>query len=310
MPRVALVRYGMLKRIAEFVPRPDVLPLVRRKCVVRTPRGLEIGRVLAILEREEYPEAGTLVRMASREDRLRGKSLAGHVEQDLERIREATDHHDGFKVVATERLFDGETLLVYYLSHEGAEVPVILRELRKELGIEVALQQVGSRQRARVSGGCGACGRALCCASFLRAMEPVSMRMARVQGLDLSPDRTAGVCGRLKCCLRYENPSYEEHRQGLPRVGWLVQSRRASGSVLSVDTLRQKVLVKPKHGRAREVHAAEIEQSGPIPRTRRIKLPQAGELEQPDAEEVKQGWSLLRLLQRIRKDDKTEEEEE
>lgn len=304
----ALIRYGLLRQLAELPPDDDAL-LMRGPCVVRTPRGLELGDALAVLDGPGDAAAGAVVREAEPADLERARDQAAAVADcDLPRLRDL-GRKAGLKAIGAERLLGGaaagERLVAYYTADGRVDVPAFLREAEAALEVEVRLEQLGARGRARLCGGAGVCGRTLCCSTFLRRMEPVTMRMARVQGRALAPEVTAGACGRLKCCLRYENPLYEEHTKGLPRKGWRVVSRRVEGTALRVDVLRRRVLVRPDDGGAPlALFADEIERSGPAPRA---PLPLAGaepvdaEAEGDDDDEVDRGWSTLarRLWRRV-----------
>src|SRR5262249_42401505 len=127
------------------------------------------------------------------------------------------------RYVASETLLDGERTILYYSAEDRVDLRELAREVERALGTRLELRQVGARERARVCGGVGVCGFTLCCSTFLRQLEPVTMRMAKVQGLSLAPDRTSGACGRLRCCLRYENPLYEEAHRKLPALGARVE---------------------------------------------------------------------------------------
>lgn len=278
---IALVRYGLLRHTAEFAPRGRDELAAGTRCVVETPRGVELGVALAVLERDPAGEAGVLLRQARDADERRHEEFESRRAEDVSQAQDVCG--EGLRIVGAERLLDGERLVLYYAAQQRVDVPDLLADLRAAFGVAVTLTQVGARQRAAVVGGCGSCGRAFCCSTFLRKLNPVPIRLARVQGLDLDPDRTAGRCGRLKCCLRYENPHYEELRAGQPRVGWSVVTRRLSGTVLSVDVLRGKLLVKPEGSRARVVFNAELLEARPPARPR--TLPRAGEPTPPPAPE-------------------------
>jgi cell fate regulator YaaT (PSP1 superfamily) len=307
---VALVRYGLLRHSAEFLPRERDLPSAGEACVVETPRGIELGTTLAVVARDEAPRAGVLLRAASDDDERRQRDLDADRSGDVARAQALAgeDAH----VVGAERLLDDERLIVYYTAEGRVDVPDLLSDLRETFGRAVTLTHLGVRQRARIVGGCGPCGRELCCSTFLREMQPVPIRFARVQGLDLEPERTAGRCGRLKCCLRYENPHYEDLRRGLPRIGWEVRTRRVEGEVLAVDVLHGRVLVRPEHGRARAVFNEEIEHASPPKRgSRPGSLPLAGEDSAEASEEADSSWSQIarRLWRRFRDGDAPDPEE-
>lgn len=244
--RHALVRHGRLRRIAEFVPGADVQPVAGQACVVETSRGLELGHVLAVVDGPAPPRAGPLVRMATPADEARARALRDAAEAERARVQALAPE---VRVVAVERPLEAAApglLVTYYAASARVDVPALLRTVEAALDVQVEAVQVGARERARVVGGVGSCGRVLCCTTFLRTLEPVTLRMAQVQGVATDPDATAGSCGRLKCCLRFEAPSYDEGRRGLPRVGWSARARRASGTVVAVDPLRRRVLVRPQ----------------------------------------------------------------
>lgn len=300
---VALVRYGLLARTAEFLPRsPHALPL-GTGCIVETPRGIEFGRIVAALPSEGREVSAPLIRLATQEDLERINELESLREEDRARAQQVAG--DQLSVIGIERLLGGEPLFLYYTSLQRVAVPELLADLKEAFGLEVRLVHIAARQRAALVGGCGPCGRSLCCSSFLRRMEPVSIRQAQVQGID-RPERSAGRCGRLKCCLRYESSTYEEQHRDLPRVGWLVETARLNGRVKALSVLSRQILVQPERGRSRLVFAEEILSSRPPPKE---PLPLVGE--EQTTGEAEKGWSHLakRLWRRFREDKESKEKE-
>ncbi len=305
LPAVALVRYGRLRHLAEFVPADGVRPRAGEACVVSTPRGVELGEVVTLLERApDGPGRGALLRAASDEDRARAGAFEARAAADLAAARAV--NAPAARVIAVERLLDGERAVVYYTSEGRVAVPDWSRQLGRALEATALVHHLNARQRAKTTGGCGPCGRTLCCSSFLRRLEPVPMRLAELQGLALDPERTAGLCGRLKCCLRYEAPVYEEERRALPRLGWRVETARLSGVVVALDPLGGRLLVRPELGAPRRVFAAEVLRVE-APRRR---LPVAGQeapspepAVAPEAAAPDRTWSqlALRLWRRVRK---------
>ena len=301
---VALVRYGLLARTAEFLPRsPHALP-TGTGCVIETPRGIEFGRIVAALPGEGRDVSAPLIRLATQEDLERNNELDDLRAGDRARAQEVAG--DQLRVIGIERLLGGEPLILYYTSQTRVAVPELLAGLQESFGLEVRLVHIAARQRAALVGGCGPCGRSLCCSSFLRRMEPVSIRQAQVQGLD-RPERSAGRCGRLKCCLRYESSTYEEQHRDLPRVGWRVETARVSGRVKALSVLSRQILVQPERGRSRLVFAEEILSSSPPPKE---PLPLVGE--EPTTGEAEKGWSHLakRLWRRFREEKEIEQDAE
>ncbi|MGH7917407.1 MAG: PSP1 domain-containing protein, partial [Candidatus Binataceae bacterium] len=132
----------------------------------------------------------------------------------------------------------------YFTAETRVDFRELVRELANTLRVRVEMQQIGARDVSKVTGGLGPCGRELCCSSWLRDFEAVTVKMAREQGLALNPSRLAGMCGRLKCCLRYEYGTYLELKRALPAIGKHVESVRGNGKVVRHNILKQAVLIQ------------------------------------------------------------------
>jgi len=148
------------------------------------------------------------------------------------------------KLVKVERPADGGRAVVFYASEERYEHRDLARDLSGTLGMRVEMRQIGARDEARVAGGIGVCGRELCCSSWLREFQAVSVKMAKAQGLALNFSKLAGQCGRLKCCMRYEYQTYLELRRDLPAAGARIESVKGNGEVVSQSLLKQTVRVR------------------------------------------------------------------
>jgi cell fate regulator YaaT (PSP1 superfamily) len=162
-------------------------------------------------------------------------------------------------------------LNVYYTSDERLDLRDFIRELSTATGARIELRQLGVRDEAKAVGGIGSCGLTLCCTTWLPDFVPVSIKMAKDQGLVLSPTKVSGQCGRLKCCLVYEQAGYAELRKGLPKLGKRVIGARGEGRVVEVDVLRQRVRVSYGPGDTEVVAATEVKPmfpSGNQPRPR------------------------------------------
>ena len=148
------------------------------------------------------------------------------------------------KLVKVERPAEGGRALVFYASEERYEHRDLARDLSTMLAMRIEMRQIGARDEARVAGGIGVCGRELCCSSWLREFQAVSVKMAKAQGLALNFSKLAGQCGRLKCCMRYEYQTYLELRRDLPAVGTRIESVKGNGEVVSQSLLKQSVRVR------------------------------------------------------------------
>jgi cell fate regulator YaaT (PSP1 superfamily) len=148
------------------------------------------------------------MRLATPED-LQARQAQRHKEQDAYRIAQlkVREHGLAMKVTRVEQPFDGSKLLFYFTADTRVDFRELVRELAAEFHVRIEMRQIGVRDEAKMLGGYGSCGRPLCCTTFLTAFEPVSIRMAKEQALSLNPSKLSGLCGRLKCCLRYELPN-------------------------------------------------------------------------------------------------------
>ena len=169
------------------------------------------------------------------------------------------------KLVDVEYAFDGSHISFSFASEDRTDFRQLQRELSRIYDCEVEIRQIGVRDQAKILGGVGPCGRQLCCASFLRSFEPVTIRMAKDQDLSLNPTKISGLCGRLMCCLRYEHETYRRAHERLPRVGAKVETQFGTGEVTAVDLLRERVTVSGPTGTI-QLSVADLE-ARPQPQT-------------------------------------------
>jgi len=155
----------------------------------------------------------------------------------VERIREGRIQ---MKLVSADYTFDAHKVVFYFVAEGRVDFRDLVHDLANTLRVRVEMKQIGARDESKVTGGLGPCGRELCCSSWLRDFEAVTVKMAREQGLALNPSRLAGMCGRLKCCLRYEYASYVELKRALPNVGKRVQCVKGDGRVVRQNTLKHR----------------------------------------------------------------------
>jgi cell fate regulator YaaT (PSP1 superfamily) len=186
-----------------------------------------------------------ILRMANESD-LRVEEENRYREQQAKRLCvEGIRQRDlEMKLVNVSLTYDGRKAVFYFVAEKRIDFRNLVRDLANALRVRVEMQQIGARDETKVTGGIGPCGRELCCSSWLRDFEAVTVKMAREQGLALNPSRLAGMCGRLKCCLRYEYATYVELKRGLPAVGKRVESVKGNGKVLRQNILKQTVLIQ------------------------------------------------------------------
>ncbi len=219
------------------------------KAVVETSKGLEIGTVVQgnhTVEDDQVVQPLRPVARAATEDDLRIEELCRQREREAYEIgkQKIEAHGLEMKLVDVECSFEG-TKIIFFFSSEGR---VDFRDLVKDLAgvfrTRIELRQIGVRDEARMLGGLGICGRPFCCGSFMDEFKPVSTKMAKIQNLSLNPAKISGCCGRLMCCLRYEQPAYEELVKNVPKNGAFVETPDGYGNVNQVNILRQTVRVK------------------------------------------------------------------
>ena len=148
------------------------------------------------------------------------------------------------KLVQVDYLFDASKAVFYFCAEGRVDFRELVRDLAQTLHTRIEMKQIGARDETKLIGGIGPCGRELCCSTWLREFQAVSVKMAKEQGLSLNPSKLSGMCGRLKCCLRYEYDTYLELRRGLPRIGVQVTSLKGDGEVVRQNVLRQTAIVR------------------------------------------------------------------
>ncbi len=176
----------------------------------------------------------------SRDEANRARRAEGRVA-----ARRLVREHDlPMKVVAVDYVDSPDVFTIYFSAPRRVDFRALVRDLAGRLHARVELRQIGPRDEARLQGGIGPCGRDLCCATFLKDFEPVSVRMAKDQDLPVNPMRIAGACGRLMCCLKYEHPLYQKFREEAPRIGASVESPEGLGVVVGHNVPADQVVVK------------------------------------------------------------------
>jgi cell fate regulator YaaT (PSP1 superfamily) len=159
----------------------------------------------------------------------------------LTRIRE---RRMSMKLVKVEYVFDASKAVFYFCAEGRVDFRELVRDLAHALHTRIEMKQIGARDETKLLGGVGPCGRELCCSTWLREFQAVSVRMVKEQNLSLNPSKLSGMCGRLKCCLRYEYDTYLELRRELPKVGARITSLKGDGVVLRHNVLKQTAIVR------------------------------------------------------------------
>ena len=252
MPNVVNVRFRTRGKSYYFDPG-ELAVNTGDSLVVETSKGLELGECVEGCH--EVPEEGvvqplkSVVRIATAEDlriaesnRRKEKSAFGLCE---ERIKA---HGLDMKLVDVEYSFDGNKILFFFTSDGRVDFRELVKDLASLFHTRIELRQIGVRDGAKLLGGLGICGRPFCCSTFLEEFQPVSIRMAKTQNLSLNPTKISGTCGRLMCCLKYEQDAYEHLIKTMPKVDAPVDTPKGKGNVAEVNLLRRTVKVRLADG--------------------------------------------------------------
>jgi cell fate regulator YaaT (PSP1 superfamily) len=232
--------------------------------VVRTERGMEIGQVVCpasprALELLSEPTKGRLVRQFTDRDRADRARLEALESQELETCeRFVAARRLQMELVDVEHLFGGERIIFYFLAEKRVDFRDLVKDLAREYQTRIEMRQIGVRDEAKLLADYGDCGKPVCCNTHMTTMPPVSMRMAKLQKSTLDPSKISGRCGRLKCCLRFEQEVYEQFQAELPPVGSRVVTSKGQGRVLAQEVLARKLLVEFEDGRRLPVPESEI----------------------------------------------------
>jgi cell fate regulator YaaT (PSP1 superfamily) len=215
------------------------------RVVVETERGPLVGLVAVPARRRICldPLKRVLRRATDGDEHARERNLTRERETFLFCKQRIRDRALPMKLVRVEYPLGPGKVLFYFSSEERVDFRDLVKDLAQRVHARVEMRQIGARDEAKLVGGIGSCGRELCCSTWLPAFVPVSIKMAKDQGLVLNPSKVSGQCGRLKCCLVYEQDTYKELRKGLPKTGKRVTTPAGEGKVVELDVLRRRVRV-------------------------------------------------------------------
>ena len=252
MKKIVGVRFKKPGKIYFFDPDKYDVKL-GDNVVVETSMGEELGEVV-IANRELPDEKVTnplkkVIRVASNQD-LKNRDYYKSKEAEALKICEekVKKHNLDMKLTGVEYKFDGSKILFYFTADGRIDFRELVKELASIFKTRIELRQIGVRDEVRRIGGNGVCGRELCCCSFLGNFETVSIKMAKEQNIALNPSKISGNCGRLMCCLKYEQEAYEDKLKHLPKVGAIVRTEEGEGVVDGVEILKEQVKVKFRDG--------------------------------------------------------------
>ncbi len=248
MSEIIGVRFKRVGKVYYFDPS-GIRFNVGDGAIVETVRGVEYGEVVianrTAQEGELTKPLKKVVGKAGEKDRRKLSDIEKR-EKDAYRIclEKIEKHKLDMKLINVECTFDGSKIVFYFTADGRVDFRELVKDLAGVFKTRIELRQIGVRDEAKMVGGLGPCGRPACCSVFLGDFQPVSIKMAKEQGLSLSPTKISGLCGRLMCCLNYEHEYYEEVTSIMPKVGSEVKTPDGKGTVLSNNALKQLVRVK------------------------------------------------------------------
>lgn len=250
MVKVIGVRFKKAGKIYYFDPS-DFKIEKGQNVIVETIRGIEFGQCVTeekeIEENEIISPLKSVIRKANEEDKqrhLKNKSKEKEAfDICLEKIKE---HKLQMKLIDVEYTFDNNKVIFYFTADGRVDFRELVKDLASIFKTRIELRQIGVRDEAKMIGGLGPCGRPMCCSTYLGDFVPVSIKMAKEQNLSLNPTKISGICGRLMCCLNFEQETYEEIRKKLPKIGSIVSSEYGEGEVVENSVVKEMVKAKIK----------------------------------------------------------------
>lgn len=248
MKEIVGVRFKSVGKIYYFSPG-DLRLTVGDRVIVETVRGVECGEVVIANRQIEDNQLNTplkpIIRAATEQD-MQVLAKNKEKEKDAFRICEEKIAFRKLKMnlVDVECTFDNNKLLFYFTAENRVDFRELVKDLAAVFRTRIELRQIGVRDEAKILGGLGICGREFCCKSYMGDFQPVSIKMAKEQGLSLNPTKISGTCGRLMCCLKYEQESYEHLLRVTPKVGAIVDTSSGRGTVVETDLLKGMLKVR------------------------------------------------------------------
>ncbi|MBQ4443189.1 MAG: stage 0 sporulation family protein [Clostridia bacterium] len=264
MRTIVGVKYPTGKKVYYFNPN-GVEFRVGDNVIVETARGLEYGHVV-IANREVEDEAvkhelKPVLRLATAKDEAQAVRLAGMREDAMKIAQQKAEKHKlKLKFVDCVYTFDGKKVLLYFTADGRVDFRELVKDLAATLHARIELCQLFERDDIKMRGALAPCGRPCCCHAFLTDFEKVTIKMAKVQGLSLSPTKISGMCGKLMCCLKYESEYYMEVAKEMPKVKSRVTTPDGEGVVDSLDMIRKEVLVRIAHDDIMEIKRYPLNQ--------------------------------------------------
>lgn len=264
MVKVVGVRFKKAGKVYYFDPDQFEID-AGTNVIVETARGIEFGEaVISIREVSDDEIVAPLkkvMRIATEED---AKHAAENNKKEKEAfascLQKIRDHNLEMKLIDVEYTFDNNKILFYFTADGRVDFRELVKDLAGVFKTRIELRQIGVRDESKMMGGIGVCGRVLCCSSYLGEFQPVSIKMAKEQGLSLNPTKISGTCGRLMCCLKYEQDAYESIIKRAPKTGAIVETPDGQGVVIETYLIKETVKVRLDKGNETDLRAYKIDE--------------------------------------------------
>ena len=272
MATVIGVRFKKAGKVYYFDPG-DLWPRPGQNAVVETARGIEFGEVVtaprAISDDQIVAPLKKVIRIATEEDEQRAAFNEKREQEAFAICQEKVARHKlEMKLVSVEYTFDNSKIIFYFTANGRVDFRELVKDLAGVFKMRIELRQIGVRDEAKMLGGLGPCGRHICCGAFLGDFQPVSIKMAKEQNLSLNPTKISGQCGRLMCCLKYEQDTYEQTLKRVPKVGKDIVTPDGTGVIVEINAIRERVKVRIRVGdddtfEVREYSMDDVRRLGP-----------------------------------------------
>ena len=248
MIKVAGVRFKRAGKVYYFDPGSFAVEK-GNKVIVETARGLEFGTVVSAIKEIEASSIVAplkkIIRIAEKKDVLQHEENERRKQKAIQQCQEKVNKHGlVMKLIDVEYTFDNSKIIFYFTADGRVDFRELVKDLASVFKMRIELRQIGVRDEAKMVGGIGNCGKGLCCHTWLPDFEPVSIKMAKVQNLSLNPAKISGICGRLMCCLKYENEVYMDLRKGMPEQGERIKTPDGAAIVIEPNILENTVKVR------------------------------------------------------------------
>ena len=248
MATVIGVRFKKAGKVYYFDP-DGIWPRPGDNVIVETARGVEFGEVVtgsrSVNDAQIISPLKKVIRIANEEDVRRAESNEQREREAFAICQERIARHKlDMKLVSVEYTFDNNKIIFYFTANGRVDFRDLVKDLASVFKIRIELRQIGVRDEAKMLGGLGSCGRQICCGAFLGDFQPVSIKMAKEQNLSLNPTKISGQCGRLMCCLKYEQDNYEQVLKRVPRVGKDIVTPDGVGVITEINCIKEKIKVR------------------------------------------------------------------